>query len=275
MNAIIGYADLASRHIDDAERLKKYMKNIQSCGQNLLSLLNDVPDLARIENNKVEMEYTVSNVHECFENCVIMFQQQAERKNQTLSLTEQIMYPYVYMDAPHLSEICFNIISNAIKYTNTGGTISCNVIQKSCEREDWCNMIVTITDNGIGMSEEFQKRIFETFERERNTTSSRIEGSGIGMGITKKLVELMDGTIEVESKQGKGSTFTVTIPCRKASKEDSLVKKNSDLHNKNCLNGVRILLVEDNEINTEIARELLTEEGCIVCLLYTSDAADD
>ena len=125
-------------------------------------------------------------------------------------------------------------------------------------------MIISITDNGIGMSEEFQKRVFETFERERNTTSSHIEGSGIGMGITKKLVELMDGTIEVKSKQGKGSTFTVTIPCRKASEGDSLVKKNSNLRNKNCLNGVRILLVEDNEINTEIATELLTEEGCIV-----------
>ena len=249
---------------EETEKLGRYLEKIQICGKELLSMLGNVLDLARIENNKVEMEYTVSNVHECFENCIIMFQQQAESKNQTLSLTEQIMYPYVYMDAPHLSEVCLNIISNAIKYTNTGGWISCNVVQKSCEKEDWCNMIITITDNGIGMSEEFQKRIFETFERERNTTLSHIDGSGIGMGITKKLVELMDGTIEVESKQGEGSTFTVTIPCRKASEDDSLVKKNSNLCNKNCLNGVRILLVEDNEINTEIATELLTEEGCIV-----------
>ena len=264
MNAIIGYAELASRHLQETEKLGRYLEKIQICGKELLSMLGNVLDLARIENNKVEMEYTVSNVHECFENCVIMFQQQAESKNQTISLTEQIMYPYVYMDEPHLSEVCLNIISNAIKYTNTGGRISCNVVQKSCEKEDWCNMIITITDNGIGMSEEFQKRVFETFERERNTTSSHIEGSGIGMGITKKLVELMDGTIEVKSKQGKGSTFTVTIPCRKASEDDSLVKKNSNLRNKNCLNGVRILLVEDNEINTEIATELLTEEGCIV-----------
>ena len=264
MNAIIGYAELASRHLQETDKLGRYLEEIQICGKELLSMLGNVLDLARIENNKVEMEYTVSNVHECFENCVIMFQQQAESKNQTISLTEQIMYPYVYMDEPHLSEVCLNIISNAIKYTNTGGWISCNVVQKSCEKEDWCNMIITITDNGIGMSEEFQKRIFETFERERNTTSSHIEGSGIGMGITKKLVELMDGTIEVKSKQGKGSTFTVTIPCRKASEDDSLVKKNSNLRNKNCLNGVRILLVEDNEINTEIATELLTEEGCIV-----------
>ena len=264
MNAIIGYAELASRHLQETDKLGRYLEEIQICGKELLSMLGNVLDLARIENNKVEMECTVSNVHECFENCVIMFQQQAESKNQTFSLKEQILYPYVYMDAPHLSEVCLNIISNAIKYTNTGGTISCNVLQESCEKEDWCNMIITIADNGIGMSDEFQKRIFETFERENNSTSSHIEGSGIGMGITKKLVELMDGTIEVKSKQGEGSTFTVTIPCRKASKDDALVKKNNNPRNENCLKGVRILLVEDNEINTEIATELLTEEGCIV-----------
>ena len=269
MNAIIGYAELASRHLIETEKLSRYLEKIQICGKELLSLLGNVLDLARIENNKVEMEYVVSDVHENFENCVTMFQQQAESKNQTLSLTEQIMYPYVYMDAPHLSEVCFNIISNAIKYTNTGGTISCRVVQKACEKEDWCNMIITITDNGIGMSEEFQKHIFEDFERERNSTASHIEGSGIGMGITKKLVELMSGTIEVKSKQGEGSSFTVTVPCRKALKEDTLAKRNSNLSNKNCLNGVRVLLVEDNEINTEIARELLVEEGCIV------ETADD
>ena len=262
MNAIIGYAELASRHVGDTAKLERYLEKIQVCGEELLSLLNNVLNLARIENNKIKMEYTVSNVYESFENYVTMFQQQAESKNQTLSLTEQIMYPYVYMDAPHLSEICLNIISNAIKYTNDGGTISCNVSQTASEKEDWCNLIITVTDNGIGMSEEFQKHVFETFERERNSTFNHIEG--IGMGITKKLVELMDGTIEVKSKQGEGSAFTVTIPCRKASEEDFLVKKNNNLRDKNCLDGVRILLVEDNEINREIAIELLTEEGCIV-----------
>ena len=264
MNAIIGYAELASRHLEDTAKLDRYLEKIQVCGEELLSLLNNVLNLARIENNKIEMEYTVSNVYESFENYVTMFQQQAESKNQTLSLTEQIMYPYVYMDAPHLSEICLNIISNAIKYTNDGGTISCNVSQTASEKEDWCNLIITVTDNGIGMSEEFQKHVFETFERERNSTFNHIEGSGIGMGITKKLVELMGGTIEVKSKQGEGSAFTVTIPCRKASEEDFLVKKNNNLRDKNCLGGVRILLVEDNEINREIAIALLTEEGCIV-----------
>ena len=264
MNAIIGYAELASRHLEDTAKLDRYLEKIQVCGEELLSLLNNVLNLARIENNKIKMEYTVSNVYESFENYVTMFQQQAESKNQTLSLTEQIMYPYVYMDAPHLSEICLNIISNAIKYTNDGVTISCNVSQTASEKEDWCNLIITVTDNGIGMSEEFQKHVFEAFERERNSTLNHIEGSGIGMGITKKIVELMGGTIEVKSKQGEGSAFTVTIPCRKASEEDFLVKKNNNLRDKNCLDGVRILLVEDNEINREIAIELLTEEGCIV-----------
>ena len=263
MNAIIGYAELASRHVNDTEKLGRYLKKIQVCGKELLSLLNNVLNLARIENNKIETEYTVSNVRETFENCVTMFQQQAESKNQTLSMTEQILYPYVYMDAPHVSEICLNIISNAIKYTNAGGTISCHIAQMPSEKENWCNLVITVTDNGIGMSEEFQKHIFEAFERENNTTLSHVEGSGIGMDITKKLVDLMDGTIEVKSKQGEGSAFTVTIPCRKASEDDFLVKKNN-IRNKNCLSGVRILLVEDNEINREIATELLTEEGCIV-----------
>ena len=264
MNAIIGYANLATRHVNDTEKLSRYLEKIQVCGEELLSLLNNVLNLARIENNKTEMEYTVSNVRENFENCITMFQQQAESKNQTLSMTEQILYPYVYMDAPHVSEICLNIISNAIKYTNAGGSISCYIAQTSSEKEDWCNLAITVTDNGIGMSEEFRKHLFEAFERESNTTLSHVEGSGIGMGITKKLVELMDGTIEVKSKQGEGSTFTVTIPCRKASEEDFLVKKNNALHDKNYLSGVRVLLVEDNEINREIATELLTGEGCIV-----------
>ncbi len=262
MNAIIGYTDLASRHLEDTEKLSRYIDNIQICGKKLLSLLSNVLDLARIENNKVEMQYAVSDVREDFTNCVTMFQQQAESKNQTLCMTEQILYPYVYVDEPHLSEVCINIISNAVKYTNAGGTISCKVAQRPCENEDWCDMIISITDNGIGMAEEFQKHIFEAFERERTSAITHIEGSG--MGIVKKLVDLMGGTIEVESKLGEGSTFTVTIPCKKASKEEALEKKNQNPRSKKSLKGVRVLLVEDNEINAEIATELLKEEGCIV-----------
>ena len=197
MNAIIGYADLASRHSDDPEKLKKYMENIQVCGQNLLMLLNNVLDLARIENDKTEMEYSVSDIEKDFRNCIAMFRNQADSKNQTLTVTTHLLHPYIYADVPHLTEVCTNLVSNAVKYTGAGGTIRCDVAQKPGEKEGWCDTVVTVADNGIGMSQEFQKHIFEPFERERTSTVSKVEGSGIGMGIVKKLVGLMGGTVEL------------------------------------------------------------------------------
>lgn len=264
MNAIIGYADLASRHLDDPAKLEKYMENIQVCGQNLLMLLNNVLDLARIENDKTEMEYSVSDVDKDFRNCIAMFQNQADSKGQTLTVTTQLPYPYIYADIPHLTEVCTNLVSNAVKYTGAGGTIRCDVTQKPCEKEGWCDTVVTVADNGIGMSQEFQKHIFEPFERERTSTVSKVEGSGIWMGIVKKLVELMGGTVEVESKIGVGSTFTVTIPCRIASEDEIQAKREINPSDQKCLCGTRILLTEDNDLNAEIATELLQEEGCTV-----------
>lgn len=264
MNAIIGYADLASRHLDDPAKLKNYMENIQVCGQNLLMLLNNVLDLARIENDKTEMEYSVSDVDKDFRNCIAMFRNQADSKGQTLMVTTQLQYPYIYADIPHLTEICTNLVSNAVKYTGAGGTIRCNVMQKPGEKEGWCDTVVTVADNGIGMSQEFQKHIFEPFERERTSTVSKVEGSGIGMGIVKKLVGLMGGTVEVESRIGVGSTFTVTIPCRIASEDETQAKRETNPSDQKCLCGTRILLTEDNDLNAEIAVELLQEEGCTV-----------
>ena len=264
MNAIIGYADLASRHLDDPEKLEKYMENIQVCGQNLLMLLNNVLDLARIENDKTEMEYSVSDIEKDFRNCVAMFRNQADSKGQTLMVTTQLQYPYIYADIPHLTEICTNLVSNAVKYTGAGGTIRCNVTQKPGEKEGWCDTVITVADNGIGMSQEFQKHIFEPFERERTSTVSKVEGSGIGMGIVKKLVGLMGGTVEVESRIGVGSTFTVTIPCRIASEDETQAKRETNPSDQKCLCGTRILLTEDNDLNAEIAVELLQEEGCTV-----------
>ena len=264
MNAIIGYADLASRHLDDPAKLKNYMENIQVCGQNLLMLLNNVLDLARIENDKTEMEYSVSDIEKDFRNCVAMFRNQADSKGQTLTVTTQLQYPYIYADIPHLTEICTNLVSNAVKYTGAGGTIRCDVTQKPGEKEGWCDTVITVADNGIGMSQEFQKHIFEPFERERTSTVSKVEGSGIGMGIVKKLVGLMGGTVEVESKIGVGSKFTVTVPCRIASEDETQAKREINPSNQKCLCGTRILLTEDNDLNAEIATELLQEEGCTV-----------
>ncbi len=264
MNAIIGYADLASRHSDDPAKLKNYMENIQVCGQNLLMLLNNVLDLARIENDKTEMEYSVSDVDKDFRNCIAMFRNQADSKGQTLTVTAHLLHPYVYVDIPHLTEVCTNLVSNAVKYTGAGGTIRCNVTQKPGEKEGWCDTVITVADNGIGMSQEFQKHIFEPFERERTSTVSRVEGSGIGMGIVKKLVGLMGGTVAVESKIGVGSKFTVTIPCRIASEDETQAKRETSPSDQKCLCGTRILLTEDNDLNAEIATELLQEEGCTV-----------
>ena len=264
MNAIIGYADLASRHLDAPAKLEKYMENIQICGQNLLVLLNNVLDLARIENDKTEMEYSVSDVDKDFRNCIAMFQNQADSKGQTLTVTTHLLYPYVYADIPHLTEICTNLVSNAVKYTGACGTIHCDVTQKPGKKEDWCDTVITVADNGIGMSQEFQKHIFEPFERERTSTVSKVEGSGIGMGIVKKLVGLMSGTVEVESKIGVGSTFTVTIPSRIASQEETQAKRETTPSDEKSLCGVKILLTEDNDLNAEIATELLQEEGCTV-----------
>ena len=264
MNAIIGYAELAARHSDEPAKLEKYMENIQVCGQNLLMLLNNVLDLARIENDKTEMEYSVSDVEKDFRNCIAMFQNQADSKGQTLTVTTHLLHPYVYADVPHLTEVCTNLVSNAVKYTGAGGTIRCGVTQKPGEKKGWCDTVVTVADNGIGMSQEFQKHIFEPFERERTSTVSKVEGSGIGMGIVKKLVGLMGGTVEVESKIGVGSTFTVTIPCRIASEEEAQAKRAADPADRESLRGTRILLTEDNDLNAEIATELLQEEGCTV-----------
>ena len=264
MNAIIGYADLASRHSDDPAKLKNYMENIQVCGQNLLMLLNNVLDLARIENDNTEMEYSVSDVDKDFRNCVAMFRNQADSKGQTLMVTAHLLHPYVYVDIPHLTEVCTNLVSNAVKYTGAGGTIRCDVTQKPGEKEGWCDTVITVADNGIGMSQEFQKHIFEPFERERTSTVSKVEGSGIGMGIVKKLVGLMGGTVAVESKIGVGSKFTVTIPCRIASEDETQAKREIKPSDQKCLCGTRILLTEDNDLNAEIATELLQEEGCTV-----------
>ena len=264
MNAIIGYADLASRHLDDPAKLEKYMENIQVCGQNLLMLLNNVLDLARIENDKTEIEYSVSDIEKDFRNCIAMFQNQADSKGQTLTVTAQLQHPYVYADIPHLTEVCTNLVSNAVKYTGACGTIHCGITQKPGKKEGWCDTVITVADNGIGMSQEFQKHIFEPFERERTSTVSKVEGSGIGMGIVKKLVGLMGGTVEVESKIGVGSTFTVAIPCRIASQEETQAKRETGSSDKKSLSGTKILLAEDNDLNAEIAVELLQEEGCTV-----------
>ena len=264
MNAIIGYAGLSRNHLHEPDKLSEYLSNIRTCGQKMLSIIDNILEIARIENNQIVLEESICNIEESFDSCIVMFNTAVQEKHQTITVHKQVANPYVYIDSSHLSEIVLNVISNAIKYTGQNGKIDCCLTQKPHEDADWCYMEISIADNGIGMSEEFQAHIFESFSRERSSTISGIEGTGLGMGIVKNLVDLMHGTIEIQSSPGKGSTFTICIPCRTARKEEAEPRKSSSDRPQKTLAGKRILLAEDNDLNAEIAIELLSEEGLLV-----------
>lgn len=264
MNAIIGYAELSRNHLHEPDKLSEYLSDIRTCGQKMLSIINNILEIARIENNQIVLEESICNIEESFDSCIVMFNTAVQEKHQTITVHKQVANPYVYIDSSHLSEIVLNVISNAIKYTGQNGKIDCCLTQKPHEDADWCYMEISIADNGIGMSEEFQAHIFESFSREHSSTISGIEGTGLGMGIVKNLVDLMHGMIEIQSSPGKGSTFTICIPCRTARKEEAEPRKSSSDHPQKTLAGKRILLAEDNDLNAEIAIELLSEEGLLV-----------
>ncbi len=264
MNAIIGYARLAKSHLDEPAVLKDYMEKINVCSEKMLSILDNILELARIENNKTALELAATEIKNGLDLDLDMFRSAAGEKNQELKATQNIVYPYVYIDVSRISEIVLNLLSNAVKYTGEGGHISCRLNQYPHDKDGWCNMEISVTDDGIGMSEEFQQHIFDYFSRERNSTVSGIEGSGLGMGIVKNLVDLMDGTIVIKSRLGEGSTFIVTIPCRIASREECHPKQASEHSIDKDLSGKRLLLVEDNDLNAEIAIELLKGEELIV-----------
>ena len=264
MNAIIVYAELSRNHLHEPDKLSENLSNIRTCGQKMLSIIDNILEIARIENNQIVLEESICNIEESFDSCIVMFNTAVQEKHQTITVHKQVANPYVYIDSSHLSEIVLNVISNAIKYTGQNGKIDCCLTQKPHEDADWCYMKISIADNGIGMSEEFQTHIFESFSREHSSTISGIEGTGLGMGIVKNLVDLMHGTIEIQSSPGKGSTFTICIPCRTARKEEAEPRKSSSDRPQKTLAGKRILLAEDNDLNAEIAIELLSEEGLLV-----------
>ena len=264
MNAIIGYADLAGKHVKEPELLKKYIEKISLCGQKMLNLIDNILELARIENNKATLEETIVDVSKNFDLCMDMFKETIEEKHQTLKVSKNIQYPYLYMDDSRVSEIIINILSNAVKYTGDGGCISCNLSQYPGKSEDFSTLVIIIADNGIGMSEEFQEHIFESFSQERSSSDSGVEGSGLGMGIVKKLVDLMGGDIFVRSRPGEGSTFKVILPLRIAKEGEREPKRTKIQLDRKILSGKRILLTEDNDLNAEIAMELLGETGLVI-----------
>lgn len=281
MNAIIGYADLMEKHFDEKERCEDYLLKIKKSGKFLLSLVNNVLEMARIESGKIVLNEVVCTASDFLDQIDSVYSELMRQKKIAFTTNVDVKTLYYYGDKVKLSEIFLNLVSNAYKYTNEGGKISLSVQELPCKKEDNIILKTVITDTGIGMSEEFLPEIFEEFSREHTTTENKIEGTGLGMPIVKRLVDFMDGTITVKSELNKGSTFTVILPHKIA--EEKMIKKETDINgDPDQFIGKRLLLVEDNDLNTEIATEILKEFGFIVehaedglvCLDMLSHAED-
>ena len=261
MNAILGFTALAEKDAQNPAALQDHLRKIQMSGKSMLSILDNVLELSRIESGKATLEMTPLAAGSVFDACLVMEKQEIEKRRQTIQVKTELKEPYIYFDAPRITEIILNLLSNAIKYTPDGGTIQYELTQSPHDEKGWVWQQIVVADNGIGMSEEFQTRIFDWFERERSTTASGIQGTGLGMGIVKKLVDLMNGTIEVRSKQNEGTRITVRIPCRIATYEETQPRHTSPELARQKLAGKRILLAEDNDLNAEIAIALLEDVG--------------
>ena len=265
MNAILGFADLIEKHLDDKDKCKMYLQKLKSSSSFLLSLINNVLDMARIESGQTEIVESVWNVNNFVSDLVSVFESAIKEKNLKFIKFMDIKHENVYCDATRLRQIYLNIISNAVKYTPNGGEIKLIIKEIECDKEGYARFQTVVSVTGIGMSKEFLPHIFEEFSREKTTTESRVVGTGLGMPIVKTLVTLMHGTIEVESEQGVGTKFTVTLDHRIARKEEIKVEE-EEIKDKDIVSykGKRILLAEDNELNTEIAVTILEEAGFIV-----------
>jgi len=264
MNAIIGFTNLASSHLNDQQLVREYLHKIQAASDHLLSLINDVLDMSRIESNKVVIEETPCSLPQILQNLQAMIQADLELKDLNFHMDDSaLVHPYVFCDQLRLNQVLLNTLSNALKFTPAGGNISVSVDERSGDTADAAVYEFCIRDNGIGIAQEFLPHIFEPFERERTSTVSGIQGTGLGMSITKNLVELMHGQIAVESQKGVGSAFTFTFPFRLSAPADSQGMPEATAEPQQ-LTGCHILLAEDNELNQEIAVTLLEEEGCTV-----------
>ena len=274
MNAIIGFTEMAQKHRDDPEKVDSCLEKVNFSGKHLLSLINDVLDMARIESGKMQIEEKVINIREASKPAMAIAYENAKARDITLTLhSGPVGDEYIYGDPLKISQIALNIMSNAVKYTNPGGTVDIRVDGVPCEDPDTLVCDLIVEDSGIGMSEEFLEKVFEPFERSANSTQTGIRGTGLGMAITKELVEKMGGQIWIESKLGVGTKVTVRFRFRRA--EASAAREAADMGEFStvALKGKKILLVEDNELNREIAEDILTEEGMIVDTAEDGDIA--
>ncbi len=262
MNAIIGFSDLLERHIDEREKAVDYIHKIRESSDFLLSLINSVLEMARIESGKVELKKEVCCVPEFMESLSAVFETSIREKKLEYRCNVKVVHEYVMGDETKLREIFLNVISNAVKYTPEGGRISLDVNEIQTDQKETATFVITLQDTGIGMSADYLPHIFEEFTREHTSTESRVVGTGLGLPIVKSLVELMGGTIQVESAQNKGTKIVIVLSPEIASEEEIFGTQTKISDPKAALlEGKRILLAEDNELNAEIALEVLKESG--------------
>lgn len=278
MNAIIGFTSLAAEHLDDREIIRNYLEKISTSGKHLLSLINDVLDMSRIESGSVKIEKTNVHLPDVLEDLKTIILESVHAKQQKLLIKMQdVVHKDIITDKLRLTQVLLNIISNAVKFTPVGGTVHILVEEKDSQKAGYAVYSFCIKDNGIGMSKEFQEHVFDSFARERTVTESGITGTGLGMAITKNIVDLMGGTIHLTSKQGEGSEFIVTLECELANKTVQDKQSSCPKAEKKHLDysGKKVLLVEDNELNREIATEILKSLGLKVdCAADGMDAVE-
>ena len=264
MNAILGYAQLMEEELKekDLPETSDHLEKLQQSGNLLLSIINNVLDMARIESGKMEIDENYGRIEDIRQTLFEIFGDEAKKKNIALHYTINVEHEHILTDTTKVKEIFVNILSNAIKYTLSGGSVMINIDELVCDESGYMMVRTRVSDTGIGMSQDYLTKIFDAFTRERNTTKSKITGSGLGMSIVKRYVDLLGGTIDVESEPGKGSTFTVTLKHRIAD-ESYYVKKHDEGAGtaSKILEGRNILLAEDNDLNAEIAEAILERAG--------------
>ena len=262
MNAIIGFSELLEKHIDEKDKAIDYLGKIKSSSNFLLSLINYVLEMARIESGKLVLKKEVGCVTELIESLTDVFEPGVKKKFITYSCETDIQHKYVIGDEIKVREIFINIIGNSVKYTPEGGKISVSVKEEPFEKENYIAYRIIVEDNGIGMSKEYLPHIFEEFSREHTSTESKVTGTGLGLPIVKSLIDMMGGTIEVESQLGCGTKMTVVLPFELASEKQILEEKQKEKEKiSDSILGKRVLLAEDNELNAEIAMTVLKENG--------------
>ena len=264
MNAIIGFSDLLGKNLDNEEKVREYLKKIKSSGNFLMTIINQVLEMARIESGTAILKTEAANLSELFYSVNTVLESDIQMKGIHCSIDTNVQHKYAFCDKTKLQEIYLNIVSNAVKYTPDGHAIHVTINETALDNKKALYVFVC-EDTGIGMDPEYLPHIFDEFSREHTTTENKVSGTGLGLSIVKSFVELMNGEIHVESELGKGTKFTVNIPLEISSEEDVYKKEQPEQPITIVKNsGKRILLAEDNELNAEIAMELLKEEGFLI-----------